>query len=148
MVPGGRLLSVVIPYFNMGSYIDECIRSVKNSAYTDMELVIVNDGSTDESSLRKLAVLEKQEKIRVIHQKNRGLALTRNEGARQAAGGYLAFLDADDKVDPTYYEKAIRTLEKMTMSISPAPGYDISRTAISCGRPLRLSPLMHWFTIL
>ena len=109
--PGDRLLSVVIPYYNMGLYIEDCILSVMSSTYPDIEILIVNDGSTDEPSLKKLELLSGQDKIRVIHHKNQGLALTRNEGARQARGTYLAFLDADDKVDRLYYEKAIRALE-------------------------------------
>ena len=108
---GNHLLSVVIPYYNMGPYIEECIRSVENSTYPDIEILVINDGSTDNSSLRTLALLEGRGKIRVIHQKNQGLALTRNEGARQARGTFLAFLDADDKVDPLYYEKTIRALK-------------------------------------
>ena len=110
--PGDRLLSIVIPYYNMGAFIEDCIQSVMNSSYPDIEVLIVNDGSTDELSLKKLELLSGQGKIRVVHHKNQGLALTRNEGARQARGTYLAFLDADDKVDRTYFEKAIRALEE------------------------------------
>ena len=106
----GNLLSVVIPYYNMGPFIGECLQSVLASTYTDLEVLIVNDGSTDEESLRALDIAD--DRVRVIHQENKGLALTRNEGASQARGTYLAFLDADDKVDPTYYKKAIRTLQK------------------------------------
>lgn len=105
-------LTVVIPYYNMGQYIEECVGSVMASSYKDLRILIVNDGSSDPASIEKLKIFEGMEKIRVVHQKNQGLALTRNEGARQAAGTYLAFLDADDKVAPSYYEKTIAALKK------------------------------------
>ncbi len=109
---GESLLSVVIPFYNMGAYIEECIRSVIGSTYSNLEILIVNDGSTDGASLKKLEFIAGWEKVRVINQKNRGLALTRNEGARQGRGAFLAFLDADDRIDPLYYEKAVRALQK------------------------------------
>ncbi|HMI59691.1 MAG TPA: glycosyltransferase [Puia sp.] len=112
-IPDGRL-TVVIPYYNMGPYIEECVRSVMDSTYKNLEVLIVNDGSSDPASIEKLKSFESQEKVRVFHQKNQGLALTRNEGARQAVGTYLAFLDADDKVAPSYYEKTITALKKNT----------------------------------
>jgi glycosyltransferase involved in cell wall biosynthesis len=112
-VPAGDdLLSVVIPYYNMGAYIEECVRSVLDSTYQHLEILIVNDGSIDKASLEKLEVVAGLANVRVLHRKNQGLALTRNEGARQARGAFLAFLDADDKVAPLYYEKAIKALQK------------------------------------
>ena len=96
----------------MGAYLEECVRSIQNSTYKDIEILIINDGSTDEASLKMLATAAGWDNVRVLHYKNQGLALTRNEGARQATGTFLAFLDADDKVDPLYYEKAIRALDE------------------------------------
>lgn len=108
----GDLLSIVIPYYNMGAYIEECVQSVRASTYTNWEVLIVNDGSTDPVSLQKLEQLAKWERVRVLHQPNKGLAITRNEGAAAAQGKFLAFLDADDRVAAFYYEKAIRALVK------------------------------------
>lgn len=106
------LLSVVIPYYNMGSYIEECLASVTESGYSFIEILIVNDGSTDATSVKKLQKYAAVENIRVINRSNHGLAETRNAGAAAARGEFLAFLDADDKVSPVYYEKAITALEK------------------------------------
>ena len=108
------LLSVVIPYYNMGAYVEECVSSIIDSTYKQLEIIIVNDGSTDVDSLQKLDMLASRNKVRVVHRRNKGLALTRNDGAGQARGMYLAFLDADDKIDPFYYERAIRALRKNT----------------------------------
>jgi glycosyltransferase involved in cell wall biosynthesis len=107
------LLSVVIPYYNMGRYLEECLSSVFQSSYPNLEVIVVNDGSTDPQSI---SYLEKRAggtpPIQVLHQTNRGLAHTRNEGARIAKGEFLAFLDADDKIAPSYYEKAIGALRQ------------------------------------
>ncbi len=105
------LLSVVIPYYNMGEFVHETVASVLNSDYNNIEVIIINDGSNDPFSLGVLTNLEENFPVRVIHKKNEGLPLTRNFGAWQAHGEYLAFLDADDTIDPSYYSKAIRVLE-------------------------------------
>ncbi|AEJ39600.1 glycosyl transferase family 2 [Sulfobacillus acidophilus TPY] len=105
-------LSVVIPYYNMGAYVEETLQSVYQSRVPPDEVLIVNDGSTDPASVALLYQLEERyPKLRVIRQTNQGLASARNTGARHAQGQYLAFLDADDQVDPTYWERAVALLE-------------------------------------
>jgi glycosyltransferase involved in cell wall biosynthesis len=118
----GQLLSLVIPFYNMGAYIEECVQSVLASTYPSIEILVIDDGSTEKDSLEKLRQLSAWKEpatnaknnisrsITVLRQKNMGLAATRNKGAVSAKGDFLAFLDADDKVDPVYYEKAIGAL--------------------------------------
>jgi len=107
------LLSVVIPYYNMGRYLEDCLSSIFQSSYPNLEVIIVNDGSTDPQSISCLESREKEmPSVRILHQSNKGLAFTRNEGAGIAKGEFLAFLDADDKVAPSYYEKAIKALRQ------------------------------------
>jgi len=106
------LLSVVVPFYNMGDYIEESIQSVLGSSYENIELLIINDGSTDIQSIKKIAALGTNENMVIVHQANMGLAATRNTGAAMARGEYLAFLDADDKVAPSYYEKTITALKQ------------------------------------
>lgn len=106
------LLSVVIPYFNMGNYIDDCLQSINNSSYKNIEIIIINDGSIDRQSIDKLNTLRNNNELIIIDRKNAGLAATRNFGASIAKGQFLAFLDADDKVAPAYYHKAIHALER------------------------------------
>ncbi len=103
-----HLLSVVIPFYNMGTMVREAIESVKANGL-NKEIIVVNDGSTDPESLGILVAL-REEGIKVIDKKNEGLARARNDGARIAKGRYLAFLDADDKVSPNYYRRAIEVL--------------------------------------
>ncbi|MEO5683250.1 MAG: glycosyltransferase [Chitinophagaceae bacterium] len=109
-VPG--LLSIVIPYYNMGGYLDECIQSINASTYKNIELLVINDGSTDRASIEKLNQKAAQKNMSIITRANHGLAETRNHGAAVARGEFLAFLDADDKIHAEYFEKAIRALKK------------------------------------
>ncbi|MEJ8804059.1 glycosyltransferase [Pontibacter sp. H249] len=104
-------LSVIVPYFNMGTYIEETVNSILLSDYTDIEIIIVNDGSNDIDSIHKLNTLKGDTRIRIIDQKNEGLASARNRGAKEAKGVFIAFLDSDDKVDPRYFTKAINVLK-------------------------------------
>lgn len=105
-----QLLSIVVPYYNMGEYIDETIASLRTVDYAPKEIIIVNDGSNESTSLEKLSAYRAAGDIRVIDTENKGLARARNFGAAQAKGQFLAFLDADDLVSPDYYSKAIRVL--------------------------------------
>ena len=106
------LLSVVIPYYNLGKTLPETIESIKETEYKKYEIVIVNDGSTDQESLDVLKQYENDEKIRIINIKNKGLANARNVGAEAAKGEFVAFIDADDKIDKTFYPKAINILHQ------------------------------------
>ena len=106
------LLSVVIPYFNMGEYINDTVASIDLSSYGNKEIIIVNDGSDDAKSLQALDVLKTKRGVRIIEQPNMGLSAARNRGAQESKGEYLAFLDADDKVATNYYQKAIDILSQ------------------------------------
>lgn len=107
-----ELLSIVIPYYNMGAYIEESVQSVMQSDYAAKEIIIIDDGSTDTESIAQLAALQSKYPVQVHHKQNEGLPLTRNFGAMIAKGRYLAFLDADDTVEKDYYTKAIRVLNQ------------------------------------
>ncbi|AGL03787.1 glycosyltransferase [Desulfoscipio gibsoniae] len=108
------LLSVVIPFYNMGRYIDETLQSALNSTYRPLEIVIVNDGSNDQPSINKLREVEATgpAEVRVVHTENMGLASARNTGAAHARGEFLALLDADDLVEPDFYGRAIKILNQ------------------------------------
>jgi glycosyltransferase involved in cell wall biosynthesis len=105
-------LSIVIPYHNMGNYIEECLISVLGSLYKPDEILIINDGSTDPLSISKLEDLKNKYPVQIISTENQGLPATRNYGAANAKGRFIAFLDADDTVEKMYYGKAIDILTK------------------------------------
>jgi glycogen synthase len=106
----GDLLSVVIPFYRLGPYLADCINSVLASTWKPLEILVVNDGSNDPESIFALQPWRYHPQVRVLDQPNKGLAETRNTGARHASGRFLAFLDADDTVQPDYYRKAIHVL--------------------------------------
>ena len=104
------LVSVIIPCYNQGEFLEECLTSVFASSYKLVEVIVVNDGSTDNT---KSIIDELQNKFifQVIHQENKGLDETRNLGIRVANGKYILPLDSDDKIGQTYIENAFKTLE-------------------------------------
>ncbi|MBO5477515.1 MAG: glycosyltransferase [Clostridia bacterium] len=106
------MLSVVIPYYNMGKYIDDAVNSAKKSTYKNKEIIILNDGSTEQESIEALKKYEKDPMIRIVTIKNGGLANARNVGASYAKGGYIAFLDADDAVSENFYKESVDMLQR------------------------------------
>jgi glycosyltransferase involved in cell wall biosynthesis len=105
------LVSVVIPCFNYGMFINGAIQSALNQTFQRFELIIIDDGSTDECTRGVLDAIPASQ-AKVVHQVNQGLAQTRNNGAALARGKYLCFLDADDLLEPTYLEKTLTLLER------------------------------------
>jgi glycosyltransferase involved in cell wall biosynthesis len=105
------IISVVIPCYNHGQYVDEAVQSILNQTLQDREIIIVNDGSTDLETIDILKSLSRP-KTRVIHlPQNMGLPAARNAGIRETRGKYICCLDADDKLHPTYLEKAVAIME-------------------------------------
>jgi len=103
------LISVVIPCYNDGKYLPETIKKLQEQTYKNFEIIIVNDGSTDEFTLNILQQLEQQE-ITVLHKENGRMSSARNHGEKHAKGKFIAALDADDYFHPTFFEKAITIL--------------------------------------
>lgn len=104
-------VSVVIPCYNLGQYLNEAIHSVLNQTFRDFEIIVVNDGSTDIETIKVLNSITNP-LIKIIHTNNQGLANARNNGISQAIGKFILPLDADDKIANTYLEKAVNILEE------------------------------------
>jgi len=103
-------LSVIIPCFNDGHFLDEAVESVLNYIEQPVEIIIVNDGSTDPFTLTILERL-KGETVKVLSHKNHGLAYSRNRGISEATGKYILPLDADNKIKADYIRKALLLLD-------------------------------------
>ena len=103
------LVSVIIPYYNMGKYIQETIDSVLKSTYKNYEIIIVNDGSTDVHTINILKRLN-HNKVRLINKANGGLVSARNVGVENCRGDIILPLDADDKISSTYMQEAVEIL--------------------------------------
>lgn len=104
-------VSIIVPVYNAYNSIDRCIKSIINQTYKNIELILINDGSTDKS-IDKLKKYEKKYKfIKVIDKENEGVAKTRNLGIKKSTGKYIMFIDNDDYVDNDYVETLVKEIE-------------------------------------
>lgn len=112
------LVSAIVPVYNSEEFLEKCIESLRNQTLKDIEIIFINDGSTDNS----LDILKKYEKIdnriRVVNQKNLGPSAARNKGIRIAKGKYISFIDADDWIDEKMYQEMIKLAEKDNADIA------------------------------
>lgn len=92
-------ISLIIPVYNTEEYLDRCIESVRRQSYTDWELILVDDGSTDQSGTICDSYRDKDERIKVLHNENKGPAASRADGIRKAKGSLVMFVDSDDWLD-------------------------------------------------
>ena len=104
------LVSIIIPVYNVEEYMDECIESVLNQTYKNIEIIIVDDGSTDKSGEK--CNLYNDDRVIVIHQDNKGLAEARNVGIEASKGEYISFVDSDDYISETMIENMIGSILK------------------------------------
>ena len=98
-------VSIIIPVYNVAEYLPQCLETVCGQTYKKLEIILVDDGSTDESGKICDEWKQKDERIRVIHKKNGGVSSARNEGLKVAKGEFIGFVDSDDWVEPDMYEK-------------------------------------------
>lgn len=100
-----RKISVIIPVYNAEKYLKVCLDSTMQQAYSNLEVLLVNDGSTDNSLTIAFSYAEQDERIVVIDQENQGASAARNQGLLHATGDYIAFVDADDWLEPDYFQE-------------------------------------------
>ena len=105
-----KLISVIIPVYNIESYIKQCMDSIINQKYKNFELIIVDDGSTDSTGKICDDYAVKDNRISVVHIKNFGVSNARNIGINLAIGEYLVFVDGDDYVGNNYFETYDETI--------------------------------------
>lgn len=120
-----ELVSVIVPVYNVEEYVDTCLRSITEQTYSDLEILVVDDGSTDSSGNRCDAWSRKDSRIRVIHQKNQGLSAARNAAIDVCTGDWITFIDSDDEVDRKYVEILLGLARKYNVSISQCLSADI-----------------------
>lgn len=103
-------ISIIVPIYNAGKPLEQCIESIVNQTYKDIEIILVNDGSTDESLNISKRWKEKDNRIIVIDKPNGGLASSRNAGLEKASGEYIGFVDHDDYIEPEMYEEMLKDM--------------------------------------
>ena len=101
------VISIIVPIYNAEQYLSECIDSLVNQSFEDIEIILINDGSTDNSSKICKEYEEKDKRINYIEIKNSGVSHARNVGVENANGKWITFIDADDWVSVDYCEKLI-----------------------------------------
>jgi glycosyltransferase involved in cell wall biosynthesis len=111
-------LSVIVPVYNKELYIDSSIMSILSQSYTDLELILVNDGSTDDSGKRCDYYASRDSRVRVFHQENQGVSAARNKGLAVARGAYIGFVDCDDTLEPEMYNVLVQNALKHQADIS------------------------------
>lgn len=112
------MVSVIIPVYNAAPYLVRCLDSVLRQTYTDLEVVLVDDGSTDGSAHICDEYVIKDKRVRVIHQQNKGASIARKQGIERAQGEWLTFVDSDDVVEDDYVERLYKTLRKYDVQIA------------------------------
>ncbi len=116
-------LSVIVPVYNVEDYLDECLSHIINQSYKNMEIILINDGSTDNSEKIIKKYHELDGRIRYIKKENGGLSSARNAGIHIATGDYITFVDSDDFPDTKMYEVLIRLIEKHSVQIAVCSYY-------------------------
>jgi glycosyltransferase involved in cell wall biosynthesis len=112
-----ELISVIIPIYNLELYIDSCLESVVNQTYKNIEIIIVNDGSSDNSEKIIRKWCEKDSRIKLINQENSGVSVARNTALDSASGKYITFVDGDDWLAPNCISKLYKSLKDESSDI-------------------------------
>lgn len=111
-------ISIIVPVYNVETYLERCLDSILNQTYDNLEIILVDDGSTDCSGQICDAYKEKDDRVIVIHKKNGGLSSARNTGIEAATGAFVSCIDSDDFVDPDFVKILYRNLEAENAEIS------------------------------
>ena len=106
------MISVIVPVFNVEHYLDRCIQSIVSQTYTNLEILLIDDGSDDNSAAICDEWAKKDSRIKAIHKTNRGLSDARNVGMASAKGDYIAFVDSDDWIAPIMMERLYYVIQR------------------------------------
>lgn len=111
------LVTVIVPVFNVEQYVEKCLKSIMNQSYQKLEIVVVNDGSSDHSEKIIVRLASEDSRIKYIKRENGGLGAARNTGLKNCTGEYVCFIDSDDWVSTDYVEKLITTAREDSSNI-------------------------------
>ena len=112
------LISIIVPVYNVAPFLQRSIGSIQNQTYQTLEVIAVDDGSTDDSLLTLESLAESDSRIRVIHQENSGVTSARLAGAAAARGEWIGFVDGDDEIEPDMYERLLQNALEYGADIS------------------------------
>ena len=112
------MISVIIPIYNVEKYLCRCLDSIISQSYKDLEIILVDDGSPDNSPSICDSYARNDNRIKVIHKTNGGLSAARNTGLKYAMGDFISFIDSDDYIEPKMYEILFNLITKFDSDIS------------------------------
>jgi len=121
-----ELISIIVPIYNSEQYLEECIDSIISQTYRNLEIILVDDGSTDSSGEICDEYIQKDYRIRVIHKENGGSQEARSAGVAMAKGTFIGFVDSDDWIDADMYENLYKNIGSFDLATSGLWHYDIS----------------------
>lgn len=113
-----KLVSIIVPVYNTESYLEKCLNSILNQTYENIEIIIIDDGSTDNSYKILQKFQNKNKRIRLLQQKNSGQGVARNKGIEISKGEYIFFIDSDDRVTENMVEEMVSEIEKTDSDFS------------------------------
>ena len=113
-----KKISIIVPIFNIEKYLSRCLDSILEQTYKNLEVILVDDGSVDNSGMIADKYARKDQRIKVIHQVNQGVSAARNTGIDLATGDYIGFVDGDDYIEPDMYEILMRIIEEQQVDIA------------------------------
>ena len=116
-------ISVIVPVYNVKNYLEDCVQSITHQTYPDLEILLIDDGSDDGSGEICDRLQMTDARIRVFHEKHKGVSGARNKGLKEAAGAYIAFVDSDDVLEPDMYTYLIRLLKTHEAQIAACSGW-------------------------
>lgn len=120
------LVSVIVPVYNGEQYLESCINSILNQSYTELQIIIINDGSQDNTSNIAKNIAKEDKRIIYINQKNKGVSYTRNRGIDLSKGEFIIFVDVDDTIEVNYVETLVNTMKKNSLDLVACGYMDIS----------------------
>lgn len=126
-----ELISIVIPVYNVEKYIEECLDSIINQTYDNIEIILIDDGSTDNSGNLCDEYARKDKRIKVVHKKNAGASDARNKGIALSTGKYIAFVDADDLIHKNYIRILLEIIREKLADIAVG-GYSLFQDKKEC----------------
>lgn len=130
------MISVIVPVYNTEPYLRKCLDSIINQTYTNLEILVIDDGSTDKSGLICDEYAEQDQRIRVFHTENHGLSAARNLGLDNANGKYIGFVDSDDWIDLDMYEDLLKISEITGVDVVECGFYqEYTDNCVQCKRP-------------
>ncbi|MDR0961711.1 MAG: glycosyltransferase, partial [Mediterranea sp.] len=106
------MISIIVPVYNVRPFLEKSVGSICQQSYRNLEIIVVDDGSTDGSSELCDEIAARDPRIQVIHQANAGVSMARNAGVSAAVGDFIGFVDPDDWVDSDMYETLVRLWQK------------------------------------